>query len=241
MNCWCLPGAQVYDYIMQSLAKYRAMYMDMAALMRSGQPAPDLHAHHDLLASHLPANSSQVPSRILFPDLHSAVAPCIRALWRMFCIWCLFCDSAERPAVSFFRNGNYWVGDQMGLSDFVSQGIGRDGYGPDGSGGDGRGSEDTFNMKLKTIVDADYTELALAAGPLDIAGQVSPYSHRCTSLGSLGARYNHAHPARPAGLRRWVTAKVPPPHWEPLVSLQASVCAADASTDWTRAVRGRDG
>lgn len=53
-------GLQVYDYIMQSLAKYRNMYMDVAALMRSGQQAPDLHAHHDLLASHLPASSNQV-------------------------------------------------------------------------------------------------------------------------------------------------------------------------------------
>ncbi len=55
-----LGWLQVYDYIMQSLAKYRNMYMDVAALMRSGQQAPDLHAHHDLLASHLPASSNQV-------------------------------------------------------------------------------------------------------------------------------------------------------------------------------------
>lgn len=52
---------------MQSLAKYRNMYMDVAALMRSGQPAPDLHAHHDLLASHLPASANQVSAAPHFP------------------------------------------------------------------------------------------------------------------------------------------------------------------------------
>lgn len=48
--------AQVYDYIMQSLVKYRGMYNDMAALLRSGAAAPDLHAAHDLLAHALPAS-----------------------------------------------------------------------------------------------------------------------------------------------------------------------------------------
>lgn len=57
-----------------------------------------------------------------------------------------------------------------------AQGLGRDGYGTDAAGLESRGSEDTFNLKLKTIVNADYTELALAAGPLDIAGQVNPHT-----------------------------------------------------------------
>ena len=48
--------AQVYEYIMQSLVKYRGMYNDMAALLRSGPAAPDLHAAHDLLAHALPAS-----------------------------------------------------------------------------------------------------------------------------------------------------------------------------------------
>ena len=52
---------QVYTFIMQELVKYRGMYTSMAELLKSGTPGPDLHAHHDLLASALPPGSgSQV-------------------------------------------------------------------------------------------------------------------------------------------------------------------------------------
>ncbi len=55
------------------------------------------------------------------------------------------------------------------------QAVGQDAFGADTGAADGRGnSEDAFHRKLKGIVNADYTELALAAGPLDIAGQVGP-------------------------------------------------------------------
>ena len=49
--------AQVYTFIMQELVKYRGMYTSMAELLKSGTPGPDLHAHHDLLASALPQGS----------------------------------------------------------------------------------------------------------------------------------------------------------------------------------------
>ncbi len=54
------PGAapQVYTFIMQELVKYRGMYTSMAELLKSGAPGPDLHAHHDLLASALPQGSN---------------------------------------------------------------------------------------------------------------------------------------------------------------------------------------
>ena len=42
---------------MQELVKYRGMYTSMAELLKSGTPGPDLHAHHDLLASALPQGS----------------------------------------------------------------------------------------------------------------------------------------------------------------------------------------
>lgn len=55
-------AAQVYQFIMQELVKYRGMYTGMAELLKSGTPGPDLHAHHDLLASALPQGSGgQVP------------------------------------------------------------------------------------------------------------------------------------------------------------------------------------
>ena len=55
-------GVQVYQFIMQELVKYRGMYTGMAELLKSGNPGPDLHAHHDLLASALPQGSGgQVP------------------------------------------------------------------------------------------------------------------------------------------------------------------------------------
>ncbi len=50
-------GTQVYQFIMQELVKYRGMYTSMAELLKSGTPGPDLHAHHDLLASALPQGS----------------------------------------------------------------------------------------------------------------------------------------------------------------------------------------
>ena len=50
--------AQVYTFIMQELVKYRGMYTSMAELLKSGAPGPDLHVHHDLLASALPQGSS---------------------------------------------------------------------------------------------------------------------------------------------------------------------------------------
>ena len=59
---WTLRGqpsvrVQVYTFIMQELVKYRGMYTSMAELLKSGTPGPDLHAHHDLLASALPPGS----------------------------------------------------------------------------------------------------------------------------------------------------------------------------------------
>jgi hypothetical protein len=48
-------SVQVYDYIMQSLTKYRNLYMEMVKNSSSPQ---DLHASHDLLAS--AAASAQV-------------------------------------------------------------------------------------------------------------------------------------------------------------------------------------
>ncbi len=57
---------QVYTFIMQELVKYRGMYTSMAELLKSGTPGPDLHAHHDLLASALPQGSGgQVQSHHL--------------------------------------------------------------------------------------------------------------------------------------------------------------------------------
>ena len=57
--------AQVYTFIMQELVKYRGMYTSMAELLKSGAPGPDLHAHHDLLASALPQGSNgQVRPRV---------------------------------------------------------------------------------------------------------------------------------------------------------------------------------
>ncbi len=57
------------------------------------------------------------------------------------------------------------------------QGAGRDPYGPDGSANDGHGSDmDVFGRKLTQIITADYTDIALAAGPLDIAGQVRAHA-----------------------------------------------------------------
>ena len=51
---------------MQELVKYRGMYTSMAELLKSGTPGPDLHAHHDLLASALPQGSGgQVQSHHL--------------------------------------------------------------------------------------------------------------------------------------------------------------------------------
>ena len=47
----------MYQFIMQELVKYRGMYTSMAELLKSGTPGPDLHAHHDLLASALPQGS----------------------------------------------------------------------------------------------------------------------------------------------------------------------------------------
>ena len=49
---------QVYTFIMQELVKYRSMYTSMAEALKSGTPGPDLHAHHDLLASALPPGSA---------------------------------------------------------------------------------------------------------------------------------------------------------------------------------------
>jgi hypothetical protein len=48
------------------------------------------------------------------------------------------------------------------------------GYGADGAVADAARSSDldVFGRKLAGIITADYTDIALAAGPLDIAGQV---------------------------------------------------------------------
>ena len=66
---------------MQELVKYRGMYTGMAELLKSGTPGPDLHAHHDLLASALPQGSGgQVP----LPDcntLHLKHHDCKKNLW----------------------------------------------------------------------------------------------------------------------------------------------------------------
>lgn len=63
------------------------------------------------------------------------------------------------------------------------QGSAREGYGPDGAANDGRGSDmDVFGRKLSQIITADYTDIALAAGPLDIAGQVLAHAHTCCDL-----------------------------------------------------------
>ena len=66
---------QVYTFIMQELVKYRGMYTSMAEALKSGTPGPDLHAHHDLLASALPPGSAGQAWR-LCPPKSIAVMSC---------------------------------------------------------------------------------------------------------------------------------------------------------------------
>lgn len=51
-------------------------------------------------------------------------------------------------------------------------GAGRDGFGADALSEQHGSDLDVFGRKLAGIIMADYTQLALSAGPLDIAGQV---------------------------------------------------------------------
>ena len=51
-------------------------------------------------------------------------------------------------------------------------GAGRDGFGGDALSEQHGSDLDVFGRKLAGIIMADYTQLALSAGPLDIAGQV---------------------------------------------------------------------
>lgn len=60
--------AQVHTFIMQELVKYRGMYASMAELLKSGTPGPDLHAHHDLLASALPPGSGSQARHLCCPQ-----------------------------------------------------------------------------------------------------------------------------------------------------------------------------
>jgi hypothetical protein len=56
-------------------------------------------------------------------------------------------------------------------------GAGRDGFGPDALSEQHGSDLDVFGRKLAGIIMADYTQLALSAGPLDIAGQVGVHSN----------------------------------------------------------------
>lgn len=51
-------------------------------------------------------------------------------------------------------------------------GAGREGFGADALSEQHGSDLDVFGRKLAGIIMADYTQLALSAGPLDIAGQV---------------------------------------------------------------------
>ena len=54
----------------------------------------------------------------------------------------------------------------------LQDGAGRDGFGADALAEQHGSDLDVFGRKLANIIMADYTQLALSAGPLDIAGQV---------------------------------------------------------------------
>ena len=54
----------------------------------------------------------------------------------------------------------------------LQDGAGRDGFGSDALAEQHGSDLDVFGRKLANIIMADYTQLALSAGPLDIAGQV---------------------------------------------------------------------
>ncbi len=60
-------------------------------------------------------------------------------------------------------------------------GAGRDGFGADALSEQHGSDLDVFGRKLAGIIMADYTQLALSAGPLDIAGQVRPEIPTCTT------------------------------------------------------------
>jgi hypothetical protein len=70
-------------------------------------------------------------------------------------------------------------------------------YGADAASSDGRGTDmDVFGRKLSQIITADYTDIALAAGPLDIAGQVRLHAVHVSP-------WNIGHPAKTAWLPGW--------------------------------------
>ena len=91
-------------------------------------------------------------------------------------LWCTVQGQVMYVIYVVIAGDGQWI-DFLPL---LQGGAGRDGFGADALSEQHGSDLDVFGRKLAGIIMADYTQLALSAGPLDIAGQVRIKIPTCT-------------------------------------------------------------